>query len=157
MILYMQRKKGRKKEQMSSDMADRALQHRRLHNLLLIQKLLGLRESSPFTLVLDTVEQSAKPLIRHYIHNAKVRNVLLYARSIRSCWMILQLSKIDVVYISFETLNPPPGVTTFIKARRKDAATIQKELASLISPTKRTPHSQLPHPIKLKPSPQEPS
>jgi elongator complex protein 5 len=54
-------------------MADRALQHRRLHNLLLIQKLLGLKgESSPFTLVPDTVEQSAKPLIRHYIHNAKV-------------------------------------------------------------------------------------
>lgn len=54
-------------------MADRALQHRRLHNLLLIQKLLTLREgSSPFTLLLDTVDQSSKPLIRHYIQNAKV-------------------------------------------------------------------------------------
>ena len=54
-------------------MVDRALQHRRVHNLLLIQKLLGLRgDSSPFTMVLDTVEQSAKPLIRHYINNAKV-------------------------------------------------------------------------------------
>lgn len=59
-------------------MADRALQHRRVHNLLLIQKLLGLRgDSSPFTLVLDAVEQSAKPLIRHYIHNAQVELFLV--------------------------------------------------------------------------------
>ena len=54
-------------------MTDRALQHRRLHKLLRIQKLLALREgSSPFTLLLDSVEQSAKPLVRQYIRNAKV-------------------------------------------------------------------------------------
>ena len=54
-------------------MSDRALQHRRVHNLLLIQKLLSLRDSSsPFTLVLDSVEQSAKPLVRRFIQNAKV-------------------------------------------------------------------------------------
>ena len=54
-------------------MTDRTLQHRRVHNLLLIQKLLSVRgDSSPFTLVLDTIEQTAKPLISHYIHNAKV-------------------------------------------------------------------------------------
>lgn len=54
-------------------MSDRALQHRRVHNLLLIQKLLASRDaSSPFTLVLDSVEQSAGPLVRHYIHHAKV-------------------------------------------------------------------------------------
>ena len=53
-------------------MTERTLQHRRLHNLLLIQKLLsGRGDSSPFTLVLDTIEQSAKPLISRYIHNAK--------------------------------------------------------------------------------------
>lgn len=57
-------------------MSDRALQHRRVHNLLLIQKLLaGRGETSPFTLVLDSVEQSAKPLIEHYIHNAKAGNL----------------------------------------------------------------------------------
>ena len=54
-------------------MTDKTLQHRRVHNLLLIQKLLSVRgDSSPFTLVLDTIEQTAKPLINHYIHNAKV-------------------------------------------------------------------------------------
>ena len=53
-------------------MTDRILQHRRVHNLLLIQKLLSVRgDSSPFTLVLDTIEQTAKPLISHYVHNAK--------------------------------------------------------------------------------------
>lgn len=54
-------------------MTDRTLQHRRLHNLLLIQKLLAVRgDASPFTLILDSVEQSAKPLIAHCISNAKV-------------------------------------------------------------------------------------
>ena len=54
-------------------MSDRVLQYRRLHHLLLLQKHLTLREGvSPFTLVLDSVEQSAKPLIQRYIHNAKV-------------------------------------------------------------------------------------
>ena len=54
-------------------MGDRALQYRRVHNLLLIQKHLTLREgASPFTLVLESIEQSAKPLIKRYIHNANV-------------------------------------------------------------------------------------
>lgn len=55
-------------------MTDRALQHRRTHNLLLIQRLLTLREgSSPFTFILDSLEQSGKPLIREYVQRAKVR------------------------------------------------------------------------------------
>ena len=54
-------------------MTDRTLQHRRLHNLLLFRKLLSSQDaSSPFTLVLDSVEQSARPLVRHFIHGAKV-------------------------------------------------------------------------------------
>lgn len=62
-------------------MADRALQHRRVHNTLLIQKLLSSRDaSSPFTLVLDSVEQSAKPLVRHFIHNANVRTLSVSVR-----------------------------------------------------------------------------
>ena len=54
-------------------MTDRTLHHRRVHNLLLFQKLLQLREGvSPFTLLLDTIEQPAKPLLQHFIKNAKV-------------------------------------------------------------------------------------
>ncbi|KAK4692669.1 elongator complex protein 5, partial [Lecanoromycetidae sp. Uapishka_2] len=101
-------------------MAERALQHRRVHNLLLIQKLLGLRgESSPFTLILDTVEQSARSLLEHYIHNASS-------------------AKIDVVFISYETIKPPLGATTVIKARGKDAATVQQAITAAVTPTKRT-------------------
>jgi elongator complex protein 5 len=101
-------------------MTDRAVQHRRVHNLLLIQKLLGLRgELSPFTLILDTVEQSAKSLIKHYIHNANT-------------------AKIDVLFVSYETHKPPQGVTTITKSRGKDAAIVQKEITAAIAPSKRT-------------------
>lgn len=54
-------------------MAPTHLQHRRTHNLLLVSKLLNQRDAaSPFTLVLDSLEQSAKPLIAEYIRRAKV-------------------------------------------------------------------------------------
>lgn len=49
------------------------LQHRRTHNLLLISKLLNQRDaSSPFTLVLDSLEQSGKPLLAEYMKRASV-------------------------------------------------------------------------------------
>ena len=51
--------------------------------------------------------------------------------------MFSQISKTDVIYISFETLKPPLGIAAFIKTRRKDAATIQKEISSAVSTNKR--------------------
>jgi elongator complex protein 5 len=49
------------------------VQHRRTHNLLLISKLLSLRDTaSPLTFLLDSLEQPAKPLIREYIRRAQV-------------------------------------------------------------------------------------
>ncbi len=57
----------------SHSMPPTNLQHRRTHNLLLINKLLSQRDaSSPFTLVLDSLEQSARPLISEYMRRAKV-------------------------------------------------------------------------------------
>lgn len=54
-------------------MSERALNHRRTHNLLLIQKLLSLRDAaSPFTLIVDSLEQSSKPLLWEYIKRSKV-------------------------------------------------------------------------------------
>lgn len=51
----------------------RTLRTRRTHNLLLIQKILTLRaEISPFTLVLDSVEQGAGGLVREFVKNAQV-------------------------------------------------------------------------------------
>lgn len=54
-------------------MAPTNLSHRQTHNLLLISKLLSLRDTaSPFTLLLDSLEQPATPLIEEYIRRAKV-------------------------------------------------------------------------------------
>jgi elongator complex protein 5 len=54
-------------------MAPINLSHRRTHNLLLISKLLNLRDTaSPFTLLLDSLEQPATPLLKEYIRRAKV-------------------------------------------------------------------------------------
>lgn len=54
-------------------MAPSALVQRRTHNLLLFQKLLNLRDgASPFTLLLDTVDQSAKPAVKEFMTRAKV-------------------------------------------------------------------------------------
>lgn len=49
------------------------LQHRRTHNTLLFQKLLNLRDgASPFTLVLDTLEQSGGRVVREFVERAQV-------------------------------------------------------------------------------------
>ena len=54
-------------------MAHPNLSHRRTHNLLLISKLLSQRDgASPFTLVLDSLEQPARVLLREYLKRAKV-------------------------------------------------------------------------------------
>lgn len=58
-------------------MAPTNLSHRQTHNLLLISKLLSLRDTaSPFTLLLDSLEQPATPLIKEYIRRAKVSKSL---------------------------------------------------------------------------------
>jgi elongator complex protein 5 len=60
-------------------MAPSAIAQRRTHNLLLFQKLLNLREgASPFTLLLDTVEQTAKPVTREFMSRAKASYFILH-------------------------------------------------------------------------------
>lgn len=49
----------------------------------------------------------------------------------------VQASKTDVVFVSYETLEPPADVTVFIKARRKDPAAVQKEVEKCVSSSKR--------------------
>ncbi|KAI1138739.1 histone acetylation protein 2 [Hypoxylon sp. FL0543] len=89
-----------------------AQSHARSHALLLLQKLLNLRDSaSPLTLVLDTLEQSAKPLVREIVSRAKV-------------------SKSKVIFISFAALRKPPGVDIFIKAWGKSPDSLRAEIAS---------------------------
>ncbi|KAK0892000.1 hypothetical protein LTS16_023348 [Friedmanniomyces endolithicus] len=90
------------------------LQHRRTHNPLLINKLLSQRDaSSPFTLVLDSLEQSARPLISEYMRRAKLANV-------------------HVVFVSFETLRKPRDADVFISAWNLTLPAWQKEVADAL-------------------------
>lgn len=55
-------------------MAHANLSHRRTHNILLMSRLLNQREgASPLTLILDTLEQPAHPLLREYTRRSQVR------------------------------------------------------------------------------------
>ncbi|KAF9891308.1 hypothetical protein FE257_004163 [Aspergillus nanangensis] len=94
-------------------MAPTNLAHRQTHNLLLISKLLSLRDTaSPLTLLLDSLEQPATPLVREYIRRAKI-------------------SKVHVTLIAFETLRAPDGVDAFISARKKTLAEVAKEVGAV--------------------------
>ncbi|KAF2858605.1 hypothetical protein K470DRAFT_278359 [Piedraia hortae CBS 480.64] len=62
--------------------------HAHTHKLLLMNKLLS--DPSPFTLILDTLEQSSRPLIKEILRRANER-------------------KMRVIFVSFEILTPPSG------------------------------------------------
>ncbi|KAJ5579543.1 uncharacterized protein N7459_005528 [Penicillium hispanicum] len=98
-------------------MAPANLSHRRTHNLLLISKLLNLRDTaSPLTLLLDSLEQPATPLLKEYIRRAR-------------------LSKAHVTFVAFETLQRPDGVDAFVSARHKSPADIVKEVVAAVPST----------------------
>ncbi|KAM7202776.1 Elongator complex protein 5 [Naviculisporaceae sp. PSN 640] len=93
-------------------MAPSAQAHQRSHSLLLLQKLLNLRDSaSPLTLILDSLEQSAGPLIQEFTTRAK-------------------LGRSTVVFISFATVRRPQNADIFIKARGKSLKALAAEIAS---------------------------
>ncbi|PBP24839.1 histone acetylation protein 2 [Diplocarpon rosae] len=93
-------------------MAPSPLQQRRTHNILLFQKLLNLRDSaSPFTLVLDSLEQSGGPVVREFARRATA-------------------SRSKIIFISFETLcrKVPFETDVFITARGKAFASLRTEI-----------------------------
>ncbi|RYP05561.1 hypothetical protein DL764_003738 [Monosporascus ibericus] len=86
--------------------------HARSHALLLLQKLLNLRDSaSPLTLLLDSLEQSSGPVIREFMLRAKA-------------------AKSKVIFVSFATLRKARDVDVFVKARGKSLAALQAEIIS---------------------------
>ncbi|CEJ89854.1 hypothetical protein VHEMI05677 [[Torrubiella] hemipterigena] len=86
--------------------------HSRSHSLLLLQKLLNLRDgASPLTLILDTLEQPAKPLISEFLLRSKI-------------------SGAKTIYLSFTTLRKPAHVDVMIKAAGKDPRLVQRELSA---------------------------
>ncbi|KAF4984236.1 hypothetical protein FZEAL_524 [Fusarium zealandicum] len=84
--------------------------HARSHSLLLLQKLLNLRDgASPLTLVIDNLEQSARPILGEFVSRAKI-------------------AKTQVIFLSFVTLKKPRDADVFIKAAGKDLQAVRKEL-----------------------------
>ncbi|KOS21333.1 Elongator complex protein 5 [Escovopsis weberi] len=98
-------------------MAASANTHRRSHSLLLLQKLLNLRDTaSPLTLLLDSLEQTARPVVSELTTRAKI-------------------AKTKSIFISFSTLKKPRDVDVFIKAAAKDLALVRKELLASYPPS----------------------
>ncbi|KAK5993680.1 Protein transport protein sec22 [Cladobotryum mycophilum] len=84
--------------------------HKRSHSLLLLQKLLNLRDAaSPLTLLLDTLEQTARPVVSELTTRAKI-------------------AKTKVIFLSFSTLRKPQDVDVFIKAAGRDLNSVRREL-----------------------------
>ncbi|KAL6879031.1 Elongator complex protein 5 [Trichoderma novae-zelandiae] len=91
-------------------MAPSANSHGRSHSLLLLQRLLNFRDAaSPLTLLLDNLEQPARPLISELMTRAK-------------------LAKTKIIFLSFSTVRKPRDADVLIKAAGKDLNTISREL-----------------------------
>lgn len=79
-------------------MAPSVLAQRRTHNLLLFQKLLNLRDgASPFTLLLDTLEQSALPVAHEFMTQAKVSAMCTFVPT--------SITLLPVQFAFFKTLS----------------------------------------------------
>ncbi|KAH7318323.1 Elongator complex protein 5 [Stachybotrys elegans] len=90
--------------------------HSRSHSLLLLQKLLNLRDgASPLTLILDNLEQPAKPVLSEFITRARV-------------------AKAKTVFLSFTTLKKPRDVDAFVQAAGKDLKAVRAALLAHYPP-----------------------
>ncbi|KAL7823866.1 Elongator complex protein 5 [Trichoderma gracile] len=91
-------------------MAPSANSHGRSHSLLLLQRLLNFRDAaSPLTLLLDNLEQPARPVISELMTRAK-------------------LAKTKIIFLSFCTVRKPRDADIFIKAAGKDLNAVSREL-----------------------------
>ncbi|CAG8974835.1 hypothetical protein HYALB_00000450 [Hymenoscyphus albidus] len=97
-------------------MAPSPLQQRKTHNTLLFQKLLNLRDgASPFTLLLDNLEQRSGGVVREFVRRAKI-------------------SKTKIIFISFATIWKKISfeADVFITARSMALAALRSEIVSHI-------------------------
>lgn len=72
-----------------------------MHNSLLLPRILALKDSSAFTVVIDSVEQSADRLVAEFLHNAPVAT--------------------NVIYLNFETVRPPKRANHVVDGHQKTA------------------------------------
>ncbi|KPM41254.1 hypothetical protein AK830_g5276 [Neonectria ditissima] len=93
-------------------MAPTSNAHTRSHSILLLQKLLNLRDgASPLTLVIDSLEQPAQPVLSEFVCRAKI-------------------AKTSVIFLSFVTLKKPRDADVFVKAAGKDLNSVRRDLVA---------------------------
>nr|CDP25559.1 Putative protein conferring sensitivity to killer toxin [Podospora anserina S mat+] len=111
-----------------------AASHHRSHSLLLLQKLLNLRDkASPLTLILDNLEQPAHPVLNEFMTRAKI-------------------SKAKIIFIALSTLKKPPLADVFIRGRHTSLQQLASEIIPHVTPSPSSPNqsmSSLPYPSYL--------
>lgn len=158
-------------------MAPSAQAHQRSHSMLLLQKLLNLRDSaSPLTLIIDSLEQTARPVLNEFITRAKVflpspdiclPSVPFYSGENTNLYQVLvsesltsgktntpkltplpQLARSKVLFISLATVKKPPSADILIKARGKPLHALSAEITSHLiqPPAPAAPQSTSPNP-----------
>ncbi|KAL2266554.1 hypothetical protein VTJ83DRAFT_5906 [Remersonia thermophila] len=104
-------------------MAPSAQAHKRAHSLLLFDKLLSLRDrASPLTILLDTLEQSARPLAHEFMRRAKAERA-------------------KIIFVAYATIRKPAVADVFVKARGKTLKALAAEIASHAAPARPDGHS----------------
>lgn len=81
------------------------------NSTVLLNRLLSLKENSPFILVLDSLIQSSYNILREFAYKC---------------------SNNKIIYISFETLNKPSFASSFIQCSGLPAAEVSKKIKSEI-------------------------
>lgn len=76
------------------------------NSTVLLNRLLSLKENSPFILVLDSLIQSSYNILREFAYKC---------------------SNNKIIYISFETLNKPSFASSFIQCSGLPAAEVSKK------------------------------
>lgn len=101
-----------------------AASHHRSHSLLLLQKLLNLRDkASPLTLILDNLEQPAHPVLNEFMTRAKI-------------------SKAKIIFIALSTLKKPPLADVFIRGRHTSLQQLASEIIPHVTPSPSSPNQK---------------
>lgn len=112
-------------------MAPSAQAHKRSHSLLLLQKLLNLRDNaSPLTLVLDTLEQGSGPVLQEFTTRARVRFVHKTVLCHDYPLTAVQISHTKVIFISFATIKRPANADVLVRATGKPLQKLRAEITS---------------------------
>ncbi|KAF4586041.1 Histone acetylation protein 2 [Ophiocordyceps camponoti-floridani] len=86
--------------------------HSRTHSLLLLQRLLNLRDgASPLTVILDSLEQTAGPVLAEFLTRAKI-------------------ARTKSILASYTTVSKPSCVDVFVSAAGRDLETVRREVTA---------------------------